>query len=67
MSSKPIFKAEDASKWTTYYEKKKDGKVVFRDQWTTPYSALIDDKGEKIPANIVPVAEVDGTYLGPDF
>jgi vancomycin resistance protein YoaR len=67
MSSKPIFKSEDASKWTTYYEKKKDGKVVFRDQWTTPYSALIDDKGEKIPANIVPVAEVDGTYLGPDF
>jgi vancomycin resistance protein YoaR len=67
MSSKPIFKAEDASKWTTYYEKKKEGKVVFRDQWTTPYSALIDDKGKKIPANIVPVAEVDGTYLGPDF
>jgi vancomycin resistance protein YoaR len=67
MSSKPIFKAEDASKWTTYYEKTKDGKVVFRDQWTTPYSALIDDKGKKIPANIVPVAEVDGTYLGPDF
>src|SRR5215210_2385839 len=67
MSSKPIFKAEDASKWTTYYEKKKDGKVVFRDQWTTPYSALIDDKGKKSPADIVPVAEVDGTYLGPDF
>src|SRR5829696_10318371 len=67
MSSKPIFKTEDASKWTTYYEKKKDGKVVFRDQWTTPYSALIDDKGKKIPANIVPVSEVDGTYLGPDF
>jgi len=67
MSSKPIFESEDASKWTTYYEKTKDGKVVFRDQWTTPYSALIDDKGKKIPANIVPVAEVDGTYLGPDF
>ncbi len=67
MSSKPIFKTEDASKWITYYEKKKDGKVVFRDHWTTPYSALIDDKGKKIPANIVPVAEVNGTYLGPDF
>jgi vancomycin resistance protein YoaR len=67
MSSKPIFKTEDASKWITYYEKKKDGKVVFRDHWTTPYSALIDDKGKKIPANIVPVSEVNGTYLGPDF
>ena len=67
MSSQPIFKAEDASKWTTYYAKKKKGKVVYRDQWTTPYSALIDDKGKKIPADIVPVAEVNGTYLGPEF
>jgi vancomycin resistance protein YoaR len=67
MSSEPIFKTEDASKWVTYYTRKKGGKVVYRDQWTTPYSALIDDEGKKIPTPIVPVAEVDGTYLGPEF
>ena len=67
MSSKPLFRNEDASKWVTYYTRKKGGKVVYRDQWTTPYSALTDDKGKKIPTPIVPVAEVDGTYLGPEF
>jgi vancomycin resistance protein YoaR len=67
MSSEPIFKTEDASKWKTYYTRKKDGKVVYRDKWTTSYSALIDDEGKKIPTTIVPVAEVDGTYLGPEF
>ena len=67
MSSEPIFRSEDASKWVTYYTRKRAGKVVYRDQWTTPYSALIDDEGKKIPTPIVPVAEVDGTYLGPSF
>jgi vancomycin resistance protein YoaR len=67
MSSKPIFRAEDASKWETYYERTRNGKVVYRDQWETAYGALIDDKGKKIPTPIVPVAEVDGTYLGPEF
>jgi len=67
MSSEPLFKNEDASKWVTHYTRKKDGKVVYRDQWTTAYGALIDDEGKKIPTPIVPVAEVDGTYLGPEF
>jgi vancomycin resistance protein YoaR len=67
MSSEPIFKAEDASKWVTYYERKRNGKVVYRDQWETAYGALIDDEGKKIPTPIVPVAEIDGTYLGPEF
>ena len=67
MSSKPVFRNEDASKWVAYYTRKKDGKVVYRDQWTTAYGALIDDEGKKIPTPDVPVAEVNGTYLGPEF
>ena len=50
-----------------YYERTKNGKVVYRDQWETAYGALIDDEGKKIPTPQVPVAEVDGTYLGPEF
>jgi vancomycin resistance protein YoaR len=67
MSSEPIFRAEDASKWVTYYERTRNGKVVYRDQWETAYGALIDDEGKKIPTPQVPVAEIDGTYLGPSF
>jgi vancomycin resistance protein YoaR len=67
MSSEPIFRAEDASKWVTYYERTRNGKVVYRDQWETAYGALIDDEGRKIPTPQVPVAEIDGTYLGPEF
>jgi vancomycin resistance protein YoaR len=67
MSSEPVFRAEDASKWVTYYERTRNGKVVYRDQWETAYGALIDDEGRKIPTPDVPVAEVDGTYLGPAF
>jgi vancomycin resistance protein YoaR len=67
MSSEPVFMTEDASKWVTYYERTKNGKVVYRDQWETAYGALIDDEGKKLPPDIVPVAEVDGTYLGPEF
>jgi vancomycin resistance protein YoaR len=67
MSSEPIFKVEDASKWVTYYERTRNGKVVYSDQWETAYGALIDDKGKKIPTPQVPVAEIDGTYLGPSF
>jgi hypothetical protein len=67
MSSEPIFRAEDASKWVTYYERTRNGKVVYRDQWETAYGALIDDEGKKIPTPVVPVAEIDGTYLGPEF
>jgi vancomycin resistance protein YoaR len=67
MSSKPLYRHEDASKWVTSYKRTKNGKVVYRDQWATEYGALIDDKGKKIPTPDVPVAEVDGTYLGPEF
>jgi vancomycin resistance protein YoaR len=67
MSSEPIFRLEDASKWVTYYERTRNGKVVYRDQWETDYGALIDDEGKKIPTPQVPVAEIDGTYLGPAF
>jgi hypothetical protein len=67
MSSEPVFMTEDASKWVAYYERTKNGKVVYRDQWETAYGALIDDEGKKLPPDIVPVAEVDGTYLGPEF
>ena len=33
--------------------------------WNSEYDALIDPEGKKIPANQVPVAEVDGSYYGP--
>jgi vancomycin resistance protein YoaR len=67
MSSEPLYKEEDSSKWITYYTRTENGKVVYRDQWQTEYGALIDDKGKKIPTPKVPVAEIDGTYLGPSF
>jgi vancomycin resistance protein YoaR len=67
MSSEPIYKEEDTSKWITYYSRTNNGKVVYEDQWETEYGALIDDKGKKIPTPKVPVAEIDGTYLGPSF
>jgi hypothetical protein len=58
---------EDASEWTTYYTRTKNGEVLYEDQWNSEYDALIDDKGKKIPTPRVPIAEVDGTYLGPEF
>jgi vancomycin resistance protein YoaR len=67
MSSEPVYRVEDASKWVTYYERTRNGKVVYSDQWETDYGALIDDEGKKIPTPQVPVAEIDGTYLGPAF
>jgi vancomycin resistance protein YoaR len=67
MHSEEVWMTEDASEWTTYYTKTKNGEVVYEDQWNTEYDALIDDKGKKIPTPKVPIAEVDGTYLGPEF
>jgi len=67
MWSEKLWITEDASEWVTYYTRTENGKVVYRDQWNTEYGALIDDKGKKIPTPKVPVAEVDGTYLGPNF
>jgi vancomycin resistance protein YoaR len=67
MSSEEVWMTEDASEWTTYYTRTKNGKVLYEDQWNSEYDALIDDKGKKIPTPRVPIAEVDGTYLGPEF
>ena len=67
MWSKPVYKLADASEWVTYYTRTENGEVVYEDSWNTEYGALIDDKGKKIPIPEVPVAEVDGTYLGPEF
>ena len=67
MWSEPLYRHEDASEWVTYYTRSEAGKVVYEDKWNTEYGALIDDKGKKIPTPKVPVAEVDGTYLGPEF
>ena len=67
MWSEEVWMTEDASEWVTYYRRTENGKVVHRDQWNTQYGALIDDKGQKIPTPLVPIAEVDGTYLGPSF
>jgi vancomycin resistance protein YoaR len=67
MWSEKVWMTENASEWTTYYTRTENGEVVYEDQWNTEYGALIDDKGKKIPTPKVPVAEVDGTYLGPEF
>ena len=67
MRSEEVWMTEDASEWTTYYTRTKNGEVLYEDQWNTEYDALIDDKGKKIPTPKVPIAEVDGTYLGPEF
>jgi vancomycin resistance protein YoaR len=67
MSSEKVWMTEDASEWVTHYTRSKDGKVVYKDSWNSEYSALYDDKGKKIPTPIVPIAEIDGTYLGPEF
>ncbi len=64
MSSEPVYRHHDASEWTTYYTRKENGKVVYRDQWKTDYGAL-KEGGKTIPTSEVPVAEVDGTYNGP--
>jgi vancomycin resistance protein YoaR len=67
MWSEPLYRHEDASEWVTHYSRTENGEVVYEDRWNTEYGALIDDKGKKIPTPKVPVAEVDGTYLGPEF
>jgi vancomycin resistance protein YoaR len=67
MWSEKVWMTENASEWTTYYTRTENGEVVYEDQWNTEYGALIDDKGKKIKTDDVPVAEVDGTYLGPEF
>ena len=67
MSSEEVWMTEDASEWITYYTRTKNGEVVYEDSWNTEYDALTDDKGKKIPTPKVPIAEIDGTYLGPEF
>src|SRR5829696_8756351 len=64
MSSEPAYLGYDSSKWTTYYTKKQNGKVVDREQWNTSYGALFEN-GKSIPTDEVPVAEVNGDYFGP--
>jgi vancomycin resistance protein YoaR len=67
MSSEKVWMTDDASEWITYYTRSEDGKVVYRDSWKSQYSALYDDKGKKIKTPKVPIAEVNGSYYGPDF
>jgi vancomycin resistance protein YoaR len=64
MSSEPVFRNYDSSEWVTYYTRKKNGKVVYRDQWKSDYAALFEG-GKTIPTSEVPVAEVNGDYYGP--
>jgi vancomycin resistance protein YoaR len=67
MSSEKVWMTDNASEWITYYTRSENGKVVYKDSWKSHYSALYDDKGKKIPTPKVPIAEVDGSYYGPDF
>ena len=64
MSSEPVFTGYSSSKWTTYYTREEDGKVVAREQWNTSYQALFEN-GKTVPTHEVPVAEVNGDYFGP--
>jgi vancomycin resistance protein YoaR len=64
MSSEPVFRNYDSSEWVTYYTRKNNGKVVYRDQWKSDYAALFEG-GKTIPTSEVPVAEVNGDYYGP--
>ena len=66
MSSEPVFTGYDSSKWTTYYTKRENGKVVSREQWDTSYGALFEN-GKTVPTDEVPVAEVNGDYFGPSI
>jgi vancomycin resistance protein YoaR len=63
MSSEPVYREYGASEWVTYYTRKEDGKVVYRDTWNTSYDALFED-GKTVPTFDVPVAEVNGDYFG---
>ncbi len=66
MSSEPAYMGYDSSKWTTYYTKRENGKVVSREQWDTSYGALFEN-GKTVPTDEVPVAEVNGDYFGPNI
>jgi vancomycin resistance protein YoaR len=66
MSSEPDYLGYSSSKWTTYYTKRENGKVVDREQWATSYGALFEN-GKTVPADEVPVAEVNGDYFGPSI
>ncbi len=63
MSSEPVYREYGTSEWVTYYTRKEDGKVVYRDQWNTSYDALFED-GKTVATTDVPVAEVNGDYFG---
>ncbi len=67
MTSEEVWMTEDASEWITHYTRSENGKVVYEESWKSPYSALYDDKGKKIPTPKVEIAEVDGSYNGFDF
>jgi vancomycin resistance protein YoaR len=66
MSSEPAYLGYDSSEWTTYYTRRENGKVVGREQWETSYGALFEN-GKTVPADEVPVAEVNGDYFGPSI
>ncbi len=60
MTSEPVWMTENGSEWVTHYKRWENGKLVYEDKWNTEYDALLDDKGKKIPTDIVNVAPVDG-------
>jgi len=61
MSSEPVWMTENGSEWKTSYKRWENGKLVYEDTWNTEYDALLDDKGKKIPTDIVNVAPVEGS------
>ena len=60
MSSEPVWMTKNGSEWVTYYKRWENGKLAYTDQWHTQYDALYDEKGKKIPTDIVNVVGVDG-------
>ena len=67
MYSEPVWENANGAEWVTYYTRYKNGEVVYEDSWNSEYTALYDDEGKKIPTTQVPVAEIDGSYLGPSL
>ena len=59
MTSKPLYKGADASKWVTYQTVKKNGETVYDGELHTDvYYPLVDDKGKTIKPSEVYVPPV---------
>jgi vancomycin resistance protein YoaR len=60
LRSKPLYRTADGAKWVTYMTRTEDGKVTYDGELhTDTYAALIDEDGEKLKADEIPIAAVN--------